>query len=178
MSEDDLIEPGATARIESDLEGVEDLDDLDRLAPAAPEDGDKSAPTVEPVIEFTVRDRVSGRTGTFVSAIPDVKTRIAMARLKVQLAGGFPFTALDVNDQNLIDCLVNCRFGLTQKPKWFTGIMTARELHVILAVGEEVAKHHRAWFRALGNLGPTDTYRALVEVTGGVGSDVPATEPR
>jgi len=158
-------------KMEKDLEELNDLDDLRADTGKAPE---AKGPPVEPVYTFTIRDKVTGKVGSFTSIVPDVKTRIAMGRRRAQLAGGFAWEALDPDARGIINSLVVVAFCVTDKPEWFTDVMNARAYHVILVVGEEVLAHHERWFRSLAGVGEGATYRSLVEVTSGVGGAVQA----
>lgn len=158
-------------KMDKDLEDINDLDDLRTDAGKAPE---PKGPPVEPEYTFTIRDKVTGKVGTFKSIVPDVKTRIAMGRRRAQLAGGFAWEALDPDARGIINSLVVVAFCVAEKPEWFTDVMNARAYHVILVVGEEVLAHHERWFRSLAGVGEGATYRSLVEVTSGVGGTVQA----
>lgn len=163
--------------MDRDLSGLADLSDL--ASGVASDDAQaEQRPTVEPTYTFHVRDVVTGKSGAFTSVVPDVKTRVMMARRTAQLAGGQPWESMDFESRSLINALVTCAFCLADKPAWFSDVMAARALHVLLVVSEEVTAHHARWFRGLAGLGEGATYRSLVEVTSGVGSSVRGPEPR
>lgn len=168
---------GVNVQMDEDLASLNDLDDL-KNADADSQNPAPKGPPVEPVYSFNVRDKVTGKAGQFTSVVPDVKTRIAMGRRRAQLAGGFPWEALDGESKGIINTLVACSFCLTEKPDWFTDVLNARAYHVILVVGEEVLAHHERWFRSLAGVGEGASYRSLVEVTGGVGAQVPSAVAR
>lgn len=159
---------GIKVTMDADLEWLSDLTDI------AKEPVAETEPPVEPTYTFSVRDKVTGKVGQFTSVVPDVKTRVAMARRQAALTGGQPWESLDFEARALLSSLVLCAFCLSEKPEWFADIMSARAHHVLLVVAEEVGAHHARWFRALAGVGAQPTYRSLVEVTGGVGGAVRA----
>lgn len=163
---------GVNVQMDADLADLNDLGDLVKADSDGQAEAKPKGPPVEPVYTFTVRDKVTGKAGQFTSVVPDVKTRIAMGRRRAQLAGGFPWEALDGEARGIINTIVACSFCLTEKPDWFTDVLNARAYHVILVVGEEVLAHHERWFRSLAGVGEGATYRSLVEVTAGVGGAV------
>jgi hypothetical protein len=79
--------------------------------------------------------------GSFISTVPDIRTRTLIGSLQAQLSNNVPVDALEpgVRRMNLI--IAHLTFSLTKRPKWAEDVGTLFDPELIQAIYEEVAKH-------------------------------------